>query len=344
VQANPVLETPVQTPAALSFDNPVSSAASQIAPQTQEQNYQSLLDLLNGSAPAATPSDIVSAVTGTDDQTEPLVTIDTSASAPPQEEVPLATALNSSINLQTPEITSLALSTTNGLENSQTVPEQFFVEEASLAQAQSNYQWLQAQIAAWQNAEDAGVCDNACQNALALLQSEVPSEFQQVQQLQDVVNAGPTPLEATSSTSTSTSTPATEVPVVTGQTPEAQQSNIVVSQTSALQTPVPAEGAPFYTQQNDQWCDQYGQCISQNSFESSPAPLSPTATVGLATTSTIEQQNTAADDPVVAITQAVQSWWSDVVSLFTPNVAATTTAQTPSCSLFKSLFGGCSGY
>jgi len=339
VQASPVLQAPVQASTALSFDNPVNPTLSQTSPQTQEQNYQSLLDLLTGSVPAATPSNIASALQQGNNPVEPLVTVDTSNSAQTQDQVPEAASLNSSINLQTPEITSLALNTTNGLENSQTVPEQFYVDEASLAQAQSNYQWLQAQIAAWQNAQDAGVCDNACQNALALLQSESPAEFQQVQQLQAIVSAGPTPLEAAPPTSVS----ANAAQVVTGQAPEAQQSNITESETSVLQTPVPAEGAPFYTEQNDEWCDQYDQCIPQNSFESSPAPLNPSATAGLAVTNTIQPQNSASVDPIAAITQTVENWWSDIVSLFTPN-APSTAAQAPSCSLFKSLFGGCSGY
>jgi hypothetical protein len=339
VETNPTAPASGQTSAQVSLDNPLATAISPVSPQAQQQNYQSLLDLLTGGQPAATPSEIVSVLEGTNNPTQSLVTVNSSANTQVEQEIPPAVALDSAINSQIPEITSLALDTTNGLENSQPVPEQFYSDEASLAQAQSNYAWLQAQVAAWQNAESAGVCDNACENALSLLQSEVPDQFQQVQQLQAIVDAGPTPLEATTSTST-----ASEIPTITTQVPGAGESNVVVSQTSALQTPVPAEGAPFYIEQNNEWCDQYGQCIPQSSFESAPITPSATVTAGFAATNPTQQpENLTAADPIAAITQTVGGWVDDIISLFTPSVS-TTTAQVQSCSLFKSLFGGCQGY
>ena len=57
-------------------------------------------------------------------------------------------SLDSSITAQVPTATALALNNMNGGNNSQTIPQQFFDAEASLAQAQSDYEWLQAQIAA----------------------------------------------------------------------------------------------------------------------------------------------------------------------------------------------------
>jgi hypothetical protein len=332
----------VVSPPQISVDQFAQPSSANSQAQITPFDYQDLLKLLSEGTPANSPiTSIIGASQGAGNTSSNTGSVASQTGTPGSEQAlqnlssPLI--LDSAITSQIPEATSLALGNVTGQNAVQNIPEQFFVEEASLAQAQSNYQWLQAQIAAWQNAQNAGVCDNTCQDTLSLLQNEVPAQFQQVQQLQALVDAGPQALEATTSTST-----ASAVPPLTTQAPGAQQQNVAANPASTLQTPVPAEGAPFYTEQNNEWCDQYGQCIPQSSFESNPTP-SPDANIGLATTSTILPQNSIAEDPIAAIAQTVQGWVNDILSLFTPSVA-TTTATTAPCSLFKSFFGGCGGY
>lgn len=352
-----------QTPQIIVESNPILVTFGEVSPQFSQNNvsrptitqtpiqqpYQSLLNLLLGGQPQTSPVQIANLVqiggnTGTPTPTltpANVLGIQQISQEIPQEASSLSSS--SSLDSQLPDTNSLAQNAVNSLENYQNIPEQFYIEEASLAQAQSDYQWLQAQIAAWENAKDAGVCDSTCDNALSLLESEASPQYRQVQMLQAVVNAGPEALEATSSTATSTTSATSQVAEVTTQVPGADQMTVVANQSSTLQTPVPAEGAPFYTEQNNQWCDQYDQCIPQGSFATSPASSTVRAMQELATTSTLEAQNSAAEDPVTAIVQTVTGWWSDVVSLFTPNTAATA-GQVQTCSLFKSFFGGCKGY
>lgn len=340
----PVLSTLVGQPPKVSKDTFSGTLALQTSVQTNQQN-QSLLDFMTGTQPSATPSEIASLLqignsTGGETQTT-IAPGNGSLISELEQQMTSSIALDQTINSQPPAISPLALETTNGLENYQNIPEQFYIEEAALAQAQSNYQWLEAQIAAWKNAQEAGVCDSACENALGILENEVPGQSDQVQQLQAVVDQGPAAFEASSSSPTpsalNTNTGPVEIPEVTTQVPGAGQDNVVAGQASTLQTPVPAEGAPFYTKQNGEWCDQYDQCILASSFESSPQVPSATVVAGFAATTSA---STAAEDPITAIEQTVKGWVSDIAAIFTPNASANGQPAQP-CSLFKSIFGGC---
>lgn len=340
-QANPTIVNVTAGPAPQISKDSFSAANSSVG-LSWVQQPSSFIDLIKGNGQTLSPIDIATIVDSLNEantSTRPLVTVTPSNSVVQsllQQQPAASLAVNSAINLPVPQIDSLALNTVNGLENYQNVPEQFYIEEASLAQAQSDYTWLQAQIAAWQSAQQAGVCDSSCENALAVLENEVPNQYQQVQQLQAQVDAGPSAAETTTASSTSATSPN---PDATVQVPGAGQPEVVASESSTLQTPVPSEGAPYYVKQNDEWCDQYSQCIPASAFQPAPSTqIVPTTSVFASATTTVS----APENPVTAIVQAVQGWIGEVASLFTPNTASTNpTGQ--SCSLFKSLFGGCTG-
>ncbi|MDR3570692.1 MAG: hypothetical protein P4L81_00615 [Candidatus Pacebacteria bacterium] len=351
VQPNPVLTTLARVSQPTNTSNVTISQTTHSTQtyQPQSTDYQSYLDLFTGGAKITSPSDIASLV-------ENMGNISGAATLAPSSILSLVqigqnatdqqgispTTLTIAMNAQIPSSTQLALNAINGLENYQNVSEQYYVAEANLAQAQNNYQWLEAQIVAWERAKQAGVCDSVCDNALGLLENAAPAQFQQVRQLQSIVDQGPF------ATTTATSASTTSIGMVSGQQispvsvqiPGAQGVSVVASNSSVLQTPVPAAGAPFYVKQNNQWCDQYGQCIPESSFESSPTSSKPVVDINPPATSTIQVQATAAEDPVVSIVHVVQGWINSVLSLFTPSSSNANQPQ-QQCSLFKSLFGGC---
>jgi hypothetical protein len=162
----------------------------------------------------------------------------------------------------------------------------------------------------------------------------VPGQQTQIDQLQAEVNAGPFAATVASSTATTSET------TINSHGEGAGDPTIVSAEDSSLQTPVPAAGAPFYVKQNDEWCDQYGQCIPANAFSTVPATSTADQDALAAKTTTLAPQEQPPEDPVSDILQIVQGWISDVVSIFMPNVATSAPQQ---CSLFKSLFGGCGG-
>ena len=176
---------------------------------------------------------------------------------------------------------------------------------------------------------------------------ELPAQGQLVQQLQAVVNEGPltgqTNPTSGAGASSSVSTSLNSVVAIPGGS---QAENVTESPASVLQTPVPSEGAPYYVQQNNEWCDQYGQCIPSSAFAYSPAQGS-SGGVGAANTAAefgatpSQTSNQTVADPITQIIQTVVGWWQGILSAFTP--AQTPTGQVQQCSLFKSLFGGCNG-
>ncbi len=335
VQVNPVVTTASgDVSPQLTQDTFTPPATSQNF-QWDESSYSSLLALLNGGQ-TVSPAQLVTII-NSQEPPQQLPVITNGAMRPDLsllgEQLQQFLGINSTSSGQAPEVASSALDTTKGVQGYRNIPEQFYVEEASLAQAQSNYEWLQSQIDAWENAQQAGACDTSCTNALAILQTEVPSQLQRVRQFQALVAAGPDSIQASSSTST-----VSQILTPTVQVPGAGQSSVVMSQHSVLQTLVPAEGAPYYTKQDNQWCDQYGQCIPASSFATSPAVPSVSA---MADFSTSNPSPGSPVDPVTEILQAVKGWVNDVLAVFTPG-ATSSNASVQTCSLFKSLFGGCS--
>jgi hypothetical protein len=216
----------------------------------------------------------------------------------------------------------------------------FLQEEVALGQAQGNYQWVEAQITAWQAAQAAGICGNTCDQALTQLQSELPNDEQSVQQIQSVIDAGP-------------------------QNPTVAQTTLTPQETTAsLPTPTPENSAPSGGQPIASVQANPGSAV-ETTAPSQPAPGStanaPTlntevnAQAVVASTSTQQQQSGPPSAP--GITQALSLLWSSVVQLFstpattTPNVpvasstaASSTAPAAQSCSLIGSLFGGCQGW
>ena len=312
-------ETP---PAQLSpdyFTSPASFSSSETS-QAQSIALPQLLDLITGQEPVALAPTTTSTITpDVRSLTPPPAVAQTNANISAQF-APVATMSSA------PSTSSLALDMIANLKGEWAYAPQHLQDEASLAQAQSNYAWLQAQIQAMQAAQNAGVCGSTCQSSLATLESEVPQAQVQIQELTGVVNAPP--------------------PATFGQAPTTPEQ--IASQVIGFgPSPAVSNGAPGASQSAGA-PPTIGDLASQASGlppviaqvpETPPnfIPVAPSYTdVGAATPQEIPPPQTGLEQFASQVWQTVQSWFAPV--------ATSTPARAQSCSLFASLFGGCKGW
>jgi hypothetical protein len=194
-------------------------------------------------------------------------------------------------------------------------------DEASLAQAQSNYEWLVAQIQAMQAAQNAGVCGDSCESALSTLESEIPEAQSQIQTLTQTVNEAPpanfaqtyaTPSQIAAQVIGFTPSPA----LVNTQSQMQYGNSVPTLQDLASETP-----APSIVVQAPQTPPDFMPV--EPSYSVPQTPSTPGQSV-----------------PSTGLEQFVSNAWNTIQGWLQPP-ATSSSATAGSCSLFASLFGGC---
>lgn len=203
-----------------------------------------------------------------------------------------------------------------------------FQAQAALAQAQSDYESTVAQIAALQEAQVSGLCDETCEISLTSLQSEVPIRQTNITTLRDTVRKKEgAQLELPA--------PATQISrvvedFVRSQNPSIGAPAIALSAEilSSISVPRGADVASAPTQLPSPASAQ----------ASAQSPRGPAPAVSVAS----QEENTSAQGEVKsesAIVNVISRVWNALKSWFLPS--ATTAAPQKYCSLFSRIFGGC---
>lgn len=225
---------------------------------------------------------------------------------------------------------SVALNDLTNLNGEWTYSPQHLSDERSLAQAQSDLQWLQAQAQALEDSQNAGTCDTNCESALASIESQIPDAEQQVAQFTATVNE---PIPATFA---------------------AQEAQTEENATGAVtsQQPVFSQSAPSGGSSSSQIPASLEQLASQSvtPAEQTSAPQATSVPAGTSSDEYAAQQADLGTSQIVTpaappspVEQVISNVVQTVANWFSP-ASTSTVARSQSCSLIVSLFGGCSGW
>jgi hypothetical protein len=328
INGAPVVTEPDQTQSVtpqLSLDffaNPLSFVpVTENAPQSQA-SYATLQTIINGQPTTTVPSGVVQ-IGAPQVQTIASGPLAQQLEINPDGSLEQVAPASSTI----PDLSTPALDLIDNLNGAWTYSPQHLRDERSLAQAQSNYAWLEAQIQAMQAAQNANVCGDSCRSALATLESELPDAQSQIDQLSQVVNAPPP-----TTFSPTGSTPSEIAAQVIGFSPSPAIASSNEAETSSG-NPIPnlqdlaseQQALPSIVTQAPQTPPDFMPIVQpsyQAPSESAPsAPLPPPS---------------ALQQFVSHAVQSIESW-------FEPP-ATSTPDRSRSCSLFASLFGKCKGW
>ena len=193
---------------------------------------------------------------------------------------------------------------------------QYLDMESELAQDESDYQGVQAQIAAWQEWQNAGLCDTDCSQSLSALQAELPDLQSQIEGLQ-------TSLAQAQSAGENSTSPSELIAQVTAQ-------------------PGYAGGAPGEPGVNGIIEAEAGPVSSTGQYTGYQPPSAASANQpsapGLPAQNIIAYQQTSP-----AVSSPLTSLWNSLVNWLTP-APSSSAPPAQSCSLLTSLFGGCAGW
>jgi hypothetical protein len=312
----------VEPPLSLDFfADPLSfTPVTENGPQTLA-TYAQLQTIINGQPTTTVPAGIVQI------STDEATAIPSGSSTPGFEVNPDGSLEQVAPASSTPtDLSSPALDLISNLNGAWTYSPQHLQDERSFAQAQSNYEWLNAQIQAMEAAQNANVCGDTCESALSTLQAELPDAQAQLQQLSQVVNAPP-PVNFTQVGTT----PAQIAAQVIGFSPSP---SVVSYNQNGTQSGAPIPD--FQELASEQ--QTLPPVVAQ-------APQTPPNFMPVVTPS-YQAQNEAPSAPPAppsAFQQFISHAVQTVVSWFEPP-ATSTPDVSKSCSLFGALFGKCKGW
>lgn len=190
-------------------------------------------------------------------------------------------------------------------------------KKEALAQAQSDYEAMQAQISAWQDLQSAGLCDTTCLNALAALESQVWQQGARVDALKKSVEQG-----------------------------SATDQGVPVPGFGGFGVPYDTPTAAGGGGSGDTYAGGYGLGNGTVAYDTSvPSPTTqyppqsgPAGSQGENLQGVIQQNDTVSSGGLLGLPQILSHIWDVLTGWFT---LGTTTPSTTHCSLFRSLFGGC---